>query len=495
MQINRRDFLKLSGLAVTALGMGKAMHWTGRHPVYAAEQSPSIHVLKRLTWGLRPDDVTRIEALGIEGYIDWQLNPEEIEDPLVDKFLVDHPVLTAPSQEIARALREDFNAVYNLALWHRLYRATYSERQLYELMVEFWTDHFNIPIGNLVTEKIVDDRDVIRRHALGKFRDLLLASAQSPAMLFYLNNASSDKASPNEKYARKLLELHTLGVDGGYTEQDVKAVARIMTGWTVRGTTGFLFDSALHDGEEKTVLGTKFPAGRGIEEGLQLLDLLATHPSTAHFIASKLCRRFVSDQPPAELVESTAQVFLSSDGDLRQIMRHILTSDEFMQAQNQKLRRPMDVMVAILRVLRPGLGIGNPDILSYWFLEPMGQRPYNWRSPDGYPDTADAWISTYGLLSRWNTAMLLPLCADGWYENMVLDLDAVIPLTDTVGELVDAASRVIVGGELADEDRMQLIFCLSDYGDPNQFANQALRDGRLTLLVGLLMASPYFQWH
>ncbi len=495
MQVTRRDFLKLSGLTVTALGMGQAVRWTGVHPVYAAEQAPAVHVLNRLTWGIRSDDLARIEALSIEGYLDWQLNPDSIDDPLIDEFLAAHPVLTASPQEIARAQNEDYGSVHDLALWHRLYRAIYSERQLYELMVEFWTDHFNIPIADLVTEKVVDDREVIRRHALGRFRDLLLASAQSPAMLYYLNNASNEKEHPNENYARELMELHTLGVDGGYTEQDVKAVARILTGWTVNDATGFVFDRDRHDDGEKTALGTVFPAGRGIEEGLQLLDMLAAHPSTAHFIATKLCRRFVSDQPPAGLIDSAAQVFLASDGDLRQVMRHILMSNEFMQSPNQKLRRPLDVLVAILRVLRPGLDVGDPNIPVFWFLEPMGQLPFYWHPPDGYPDHAAAWISTNGLLNRWNAAMLLPLASDGWYENITLDLNAVIPPTATVGELVDTASRLVLAGDLVPEDREHLIYYLSDYGDPNQPAGDALRAERLASLVGLLMASPYFQWH
>ncbi|MBI5961135.1 MAG: DUF1800 domain-containing protein [Chloroflexi bacterium] len=495
MQVSRRDFLKLSGLAVTALRFGNGIRWVGTRPIYAAQQAPAIHVLNRLTWGIRPDDLAKIEAMGIEGYIDWQLNPDTIEDPLIDEFLANHPVLSGSARDVARAESEDYGAVHDLALWHRLYRAIYSERQLYEWMVEFWTDHFNIPIADLVVEKVIDDRDVVRRHALGRFRELLLASAQSPAMLYYLNNASSDKEHPNENYSRELLELHTLGVDGGYTEQDVKEVARILTGWTAQDEAGFLFDSEMHDYGEKTVLGTVFPAGRGIEEGLQFLDMLATHPSTARFIAYKLCRRFVSDAVPASLVESTSQVFLANDGDLRQVMRHILTSAEFMEAQNQKFRRPLEALVAILRVLRPGLDIRDPDIPVYWFLEPMGQLPFYWHPPNGYPDAAGAWINTNGLLSRWNAALLLPLAAEGWYEDMSLNLNAVVPQTATVGELVDTVSQVVLGGDVVPEDREHLIYYLSDYGDPNQSTGETLRAERLASLLGLLMASPYFQWH
>ncbi|MCA9904796.1 MAG: DUF1800 domain-containing protein, partial [Anaerolineae bacterium] len=460
-----------------------------------AQMAPEIQVLSRLTWGIRPDDVVQIQQRGIEGYIDWQLSPEAIVDPLVDEFMASHPILSGSPQEIARAQDEDYGSVHNLALWHRLYRAIYSERQLYELMVEFWTDHFNVPISDLVTEKVVDDRDVIRRYALGTFRSLLLASAQSPAMLYYLNNEGSNKEHPNENYGRELLELHTLGVDGGYSEQDVKEVARALTGWTVRDETGFVFDAEMHDFGEKTILGTVFPAGRGIEEGLQLLDMLATHPATARHIAFKLCRRFVSDQPPSALVDSTAQVFQASGGDLRQIMRHILTSADFMQASQQKFRRPMDALVAILRVLRPGLEVYDFDIPVWWFLEPMGQVPYYWHPPDGYPDVADAWINTNGLLSRWNAAILLPLAADGWYEGLALDLDRVVPPAATVGELLDGVLHLVLAGDIDPQDRESLIYYLSDYGDPNQQVSDGLRAERLASLLGLIMASPYFQWH
>jgi hypothetical protein len=497
MQVSRRDFLKLSSLAAAAtLGMGKTIHWTGLRPVYAAEQSQALHVLNRLTWGVRPEDVARIEAMGIEGYIDWQLNPEGIDDPLIDEFLGNYPVLLTSRQELYAAESEDYGLVHDAALWARLYRAVYSERQLYELMVEFWTDHFNIPISDLLTDKIIDDREVIRKHALGRFRDLLFASAQSPAMLYYLNNDSSDKEHPNENYARELMELHTLGVDGGYTEEDVKAVARALTGWTVRESwDGMFFDREMHDDGEKTILGVTLPAGRGIEDGLQVLDMLATHPSTARFISAKLCRRFVSDQPPDSLVESATQVFFTTDGDLRQVMRHILTSSEFMQAQGQKFRRPLDFMAAVMRVLRPGLEITDPSIPIWWFLEPLGQLPYYWHPPNGYPDGARPWINTNGLLNRWNTAMLMPLAAEGWYEGMTLDLEAIAPPAATVGELVDSATRLVLSADITPADRDQLIYYLSDYGDPNQPVSDGLLSERLTSLLGLLMASPYFQWH
>ncbi|MBI5931514.1 MAG: DUF1800 domain-containing protein [Chloroflexi bacterium] len=495
--ISRRDFLKLSTLAAAtaASGVGKSIQWIGVRPVYAAELSPELHLLNRTTWAIRPEDIARIQAMGLEGYLDWQLNPEAIDDPAIDEFLTQFPVLTYTRQQLSDAASMDYSNVHDPALWGRLYRAAYSERQLFELMVEFWTDHFNIPIADLLTEKVMDDREVIRRHALGKFRDMLLASAQSPAMLSYLNNASSDQEHPNENYAREVMELHTLGVDGGYTEADVKALARILTGWTVGSDGEFTFNYDMHDNGEKTFLGGTFPAGRGIEDGLQALDMLATHPSTARFVSYKLCRRFVSDTPPDSLIESTTQVFVISEGDLRQVMRHILTSAEFNAAPNQKFRRPLDVMVAILRVLRDGLDIQDYSIPVWWFLEPMGQVPFYWHPPNGYPDAVGAWMNTNGLLNRWNAAMLIPLAAEGWYDGMSLDLSVFGPTPATVGELADKAIQLVLAAAIDPADRDQLIYYLSDYGDPNQPVTEGLLEERLTSLLGLLMASPYFQWH
>jgi hypothetical protein len=195
--------------------------------------SAHVHLVNRLTYGARPVDLERVRTLGEAGYLEWQLAPESIPDADVDAFLGRHPVLLADVAGIRRALDDDYGDVVKQVLWAKLYRAVASERQLYEKMVEFWTDHFNVPGPDRVPEKLLDDREVARAHALGRFRDLLLASARSPAMLQYLNNASSHRDHPNQNYARELLELHTLGVDGGYTERDVAEVARCFTGWTL----------------------------------------------------------------------------------------------------------------------------------------------------------------------------------------------------------------------------------------------------------------------
>jgi uncharacterized protein (DUF1800 family) len=467
------------------------MAWQAEQPL-----DPIRHVLSRTTWGAMPADVWRMQELGIEGYIDWQLAYEEIPDPVIDAWLEKYPFLNGSARDVYLAADSD-DRVYTVMPWDRIYRATYSERQLFELMVEFWTDHFNIPAGDALGEKVVDDREVIRRHALGKFRDLLFASAQSPAMLYYLNQAESVAEHPNENYAREVMELHTLGVDGGYTESDVREVARALTGWTVNyDSSGFYFDNSIHDEGEKTVLGHFFPAGRGIEDGLAVLDILATHPSTARFVCQKLVRRFVSDTPPDSLVESAALVFLTSEGDIRQVMRHILLSPEFMEAQGQKFRRPIDFMVAMLRTLRPGLDLGDHGAWLVWSLEEMGQFPYAWHPPNGYPDAAGAWMNTNGLLNRWNLALLFPYASEGWWDEIQLDLSAVIPPVNTAEHLVSASAEAILGGadRLTLNDRRLLTDFVTDGTNPSLEMTNDLRADKLPGLIGLLLATPVFQW-
>ncbi len=500
MNVSRRNFLKMSGMTALGLSVGTAVSWSGARLVQAAgiSTSPELHVLNRLTWGIRPEDIAAIQQMGIEGYIDWQLNPETIPDPFIDELFNRETFIAMETSDLFREIDADVGfTIESRFMWARVYRAAYSDRQLHEVLVEFWTDHFNVPLGDLVGEKIIDDREVVRKHALGKFRDLLFASAQSPAMLYYLNQDSSNKEHPNENYAREVMELHTLGVNGGYTEDDIKAVARALTGWTVRENwyDGFFFDMVMHDTDEKTILGVTFPAGRGIEDGLQVLDMLATHPSTAHFVSMKLVRRFVSDSPPQTLIDSTTAVFLGTDGDIRRVMRHILTSPEFMDSAGQKFRRPLDLMVSMLRALRPGLTIEAGIPWLFWELEGMGQLPFYWSPPNGYPDAAGAWINTNALLNRWNLAMLMPLTAEGWVEEMSLEWDSLIPQTETIGELVDAAAVAILGGALNDADRTAVLTSIADDTDPYETIDHDTRSYYLPTLVGVLMSSPYFQWH
>jgi uncharacterized protein (DUF1800 family) len=311
-------------------------------------------------------------------------------------------------------------------------------------------------------------------------------------MLIYLDNTYSDKEHPNENYAREVMELHTLGVNGGYTEQDVRALARILTGW-VEGQGAFRFDANRHDFSEKTFLGRSFPAERGIEEGLQALDMLATHPATAQFLCFKLCRRFVADQPPQTLVDSAAQVWVVSDGDIRQVMRHILLSAEFMASAGQRFKRPVHVLVSMLRAF--GAAWTTQD--RNWFMwspESLGQMPYGWHPPNGYPDVTPAWITTGTLLERWNLAFELPFATEDWYEGADLDMDALIPQVASAGELVDAVSKRLLNGTLTDPDRAQLINFVTD-NNGDQAISPEQRADRIHTLLGMVFASPYFHWY
>jgi uncharacterized protein (DUF1800 family) len=498
MNVSRRDFLRWSSLAAFLPGVSVAANAAvaKAQSLDDPELSPLLHVINRLTWGARPEDIERIREMGIEGYIEWQLNPDAIDDPLVNEFLEQNNVLLADEKGMRQIADENYDNLNRPVLWARLQRAVYSERQLFERVVDFWTDHFNIPIPDLLVEKTLDDRDTVRPHAMSTFRELLFASAKSPAMLIYLDNFNSAKEHPNENYARELMELHTLGVDGGYTEQDVKEVARCFTGWTLRDNWEgrFFFDKNMHDDGEKTVLGVRIPGGRGIEDGLQVLDILATHPSTATFISKKLCRKFVSDQPDDTLVEAVAQTFTDTGGDIKAMLRYIFTSEVFMNSKGQKFRRPMEAVVAMIRTLVPAVQVNDYWTPFYW-LELMGHRPYHWYPPNGYPDVAGAWLNSNGLLHRWNAAMILAYTSQGWTDGAItLDMNAVIPPASTVGELIKVTSQRLLGYEVSPEDQAELAYFVSDYGDANQTIDDNLRNDRLPTLVGLLLASPYFQW-
>jgi uncharacterized protein (DUF1800 family) len=303
----------------------------------------------------------------------------------------------------------------------KLFRAVYSNRQLDEVLADFWYNHFNVFIEKGADHYLVTtyERDAIRPHVLSKFEDLLRATAQSPAMLFYLDNwesvgvqAAAGKRRQrglNENYGRELLELHTLGVDGGYTQKDVTEVARCFTGWTIRQpqrVAEFEFNPKMHDQGEKTVLGVRIAAGGGVEDGFKVLHLLAHHPSTAHFISRKLAVRFVADGPPQALVDRMAATFLKKDGDLRAVLKTMFDSPEFWSrgAYRSKMKSPLEMVASSLRAVNADVdftyGLNNQ-------LNQLGQPLYRKAEPTGYSNSGQEWLNSAGLLARMNFSVAL----------------------------------------------------------------------------------------
>ncbi len=317
-----------------------------------------------------------------------------------------------PQQIVARDLMEA-----------KLLRAIYSTRQLHEVLVDFWFNHFNIYLDKGQDHYMTTayERDAIRPYVLGKFRDMLEATAKSPAMLFYLDNWQSvapdtrpgrpgaNRRGLNENYGRELLELHTLGVDGGYTQKDVTEVARCFTGWTIaqpqRGG-GFTFNARMHDKGEKTVLGVTIPAGGGIEDGEKVLDIVAHHPATAHFISRKLAQRFVADDPPASLVDRMAATFQKTDGDIREVLKTMLNSKEFWSegAYRSKMKSPFEMVVSAVRAVNGDVDFAAPLANQ---VAQLGEPLYRKQEPTGYSNSGKEWLNSAGLLARMNFALQL----------------------------------------------------------------------------------------
>lgn len=553
-----------------------------------------IHVLNRLGFGARPGDVERVKAMGVEKYIEQQLNPEKIADTVAENKVRELSVLNLSTAELyekypqpgqllkqlqargmlpadvqearenrvkgganANATPQEMspdpaknnqnppagnpldNEKYRQVIQEyyrenglqrpqriidelqasRILRAVYSERQLQEVMVDFWTNHFNIFANKGADRWLLPawDRDTIRPNAMAKFSTLLQATAQSPAMLFYLDNFQSvspnanqrrggllqqmrqqqqqpqrQRRGINENYARELMELHTLGVDGGYTQKDVQEVARCFTGWTIfqprggaaaanammgeagrRNAGTFFFNARVHDDGEKMVLGHKIPSGGGIKDGLMVLDILAHHPSTAKFIATKLVRHFVSDTPPPALVDRVAATFTKSDGDIRETLKAIFFSKEFnsTEAYRVKIKRPFELVISAIRTLGADTN-GGPG--THQWIARMGEPLYGFQTPNGYSDAAQSWVNTGGLLERMNFGLALA-------NNRVQGTK--VSLAKASGEqakVMDEYLKTILAGEISSATRETLLKQLEP-SDP------------ATKVVGLILGTPEFQ--
>ncbi len=492
-ELNRRRFLQAGGAAAVLGTAGcdaphKALWpYTGlpkeAKPPFAPSNGESIdlttHVLNRLTFGTRPGQHQNTRRLAereedaVAGFIDEQLAPEKINDDRAEfRARVFETLSSQPIGEFYEfqpgLLREELTRA-------TLTRAVYSERQLYEVMVRFWSDHFNIDIskGECQWLKPADDRDVIRPHALGMFPELLAASAKGQAMLTYLdgrvNRVRRPGDKPNENYARELLELHTLGVHGGYTQKDVMEVARCLSGWRIgRGLIQVgkvQFEPGLHDGRAKTVLGQAIPARKGMdgrEDFDDVLRIATNHPSTAQYIATKLCQRFIADEPSASAIDTVAGVFAKTKGDIRKTLRALFFTDEFLASRGNKFKQPLHFIASALRATGAETDVGRP-LVNY--LVRMGHMPFEYPTPDGYPAHAEPWMST--LLWRWNFAAKL---GQGQINGTRIRSER---LAKRAGGLAKLAAHLLGRRPSGDE-----LAAAQTSGNP----------------VGLLLASPGFQW-
>jgi uncharacterized protein (DUF1800 family) len=498
----------------------------------AEDTARAVQLLGRATFGVRTRDLAEVLRVGRKAWLERQLHPETIADSALATRLAAYPATRMAPDELMRYFSPSGARSKQAAAarasggrsvpammdsvrprnagpggttqrWRgqmiaaKLNRAAYSERQLEEVMTDFWFNHFNVFIGKGGIIWLAQDyeENAIRPHVFGKFEDLLVATATHPAMLIFLDNAESVAAEPmmarpasaarparkrglNENYARELMELHTLGVEGGYTQQDVREVARVFTGWTIDrgpgraqgGDAHFVFRPRLHDQGEKVVRGERIaPAGQA--EGLRLLHRLAHDPATAHHIARQLAEHFVSDHPDPAFVEQLAQTFLRTDGDLREVTRQLFLSEAFYAPRNRatKLKTPLELVASALRATATRVDVSPPLLQT---LKEFGQVPYMNLSPTGYPASSAAWTSSGALLARMNFGLAL-----GAGRVRGIQLDPALAAQTDVRAL---ASRILPG-----RDTHELVAAVR----ADVQANPRSR-GRA---LGLLLGSPDFQ--
>src|SRR5713226_3794401 len=508
----------------------------------------ALHALNRLAYGPRPGEVDSVARLGVMRWIDRQLDPDGIDDKALERREHDFKILDYHREDLAERFRDvqrerqrmqrelgaaadtvrpdrvpkpmrEFRQLDGELQQLAVVRAALSERQLREVMVDFWTNHFNVFVGKGADRFLLPSyiEQTIRPRVLGRFEDLLIATAESPAMLFYLDNAQSvaPGSSPprpfrafspffgrrrfgmnempedrrrrqqtgiNENYARELLELHTLGVDGGYTQQDVIEVARIFTGWSIeppeRGA-GFVFRDWAHDQGTKHVFGLTFHDD-GRDEGVRLLKFLAMQHATMHHVSAKLCARFVADEPPDGCVDAAVAAWQKTRGDIRAVLRAIVTSPDFWAPQvvRSKVKTPFEFVVSAVRAVS-----ADPDTTPRLaqVVARLGEPLYQQPAPTGYGETEAHWVNSGALLARMNAAVAL---AGGHLPGIDGNLDAVIPATTDHSQLVDMVDKRILGGTMSAHTRIVILKQLTDVADPLQAR---------ALAVGLAIGGPDFQ--
>ena len=473
---------------------------TGAHPddPTLPPTDPLHTLLSRTCCGITQAAWDRATTLDYVGWLAEQLDPALDDSQVEAEVATLFPRVGMTAAQLLADVQLNSNAQRAATELRSaaLHRQLTSPRQLFETMVEFWGDHFNIATTSSPESfyKVVDDRDVIRAHAFGYFRDMLHASARSLAMLYYLDNVSNRASGPNENYARELMELHTLGVDGGYTEQDVAEVARCFTGWTVtgvgQGAPVFAFVASRHDAGAKTVLGTAIPAGGGIADGNLVLDLLASHPATARYIAGKLCRRFIGDAPQQSAVDAVAASFTASGGHIPTVLMTLFGSTEFIASYDRKIRRPVDYLLGCLRATGAVIAANYQNTLQTR-LGALGQLPFRWPTPDGYPDEFGDWVNSGAMLNRWNFAFAL---VENRLSGMTVDMPALLAGANTPVLIVLRLADRLLHRALSQADADALVLFAANGGSIDRVLSGSELTARAREIAGLLLSSPYFNY-
>ena len=485
-------------LALETVAAAPSLAATG--PAALLPADPIAHLLRRATFGATPASLAEAAKLGVNGWLTRQLNPTAIGDAICDSLLERLPLAGADVTTVrSKSASHNYDAFAQLGR-ATIARAVWSNRQLFETTAGFWANHLHItaPAGGIWDSRADYDRTVTRKYTFGRFADMLSASARHPAMLTYLDNRTSTKAHPNENYARELLELHTVGMI--YSEADVQAAARLLTGMTVDKTGLYAYNATLHAGGSVNVLGfthANSTAGGGEAAAVALFDYLARHPATAARIATKLCVRFVADDAPATLVAKLAKVYLDNDTAITPVLRALFTSPEFAASVGQKVRTPFEDQAATVRTLGLGPdvdGVKGLDAL-YNNLVNAGNAPMRWAPPDGFPDVAAAWASPSAFLMRCNNHLNL---AAGWYPQQLTRpgdmLKALVPvLPATYGGLVDALAKRLVGASLSAAHIAAVLSVTKKTPTSPLTATDTTVAGILPYLVALVLDSPSFQ--
>ncbi len=461
-----------------------------------------LHIARRLSFGPTPALLGEIRAIGITAWIDQQLAWESIDNSSVDAILPSYPRSLMTATEISAGI-EPWRTRQEMAA-ATIARAVWSKRQLHELLVDFWSNHLNIDINHDAStrHKPTDDRDIIRRYSTGKFADMLVASAKSPAMLLYLDQALSRADGgrlPIENYAREMLELHTVGVDGGYNEADVKEVAYLLSGWSVasRNDGGFQFRPQWHNmGPLATggdVLGWRPNGLTGVAAGESLLIFLARHPKTATRLAHKLAVRFIGEHIHATdgVVTAAAQAYTANDTAIAPMVRSLLLSQEFRASAGRKMRRPVEYFAGVLRGVQlqwdPARAT-NVMNTAMGQLGLLGQVPLAWETPDGYPDNDARWTTAGAMVARWNLATLgsngFGAPAPQFDTSRILGATA----PSTVGEALDRAALAILGEPLEATTRAAI---LSASGQTNTTVWKSTSNGRA--VIAYVLQTPQNQ--